>query len=87
MGYYIFAGERKKEYENRHEMQSEQIMKFVRMGLLLFYPVLAVLIWIVPVPMFQNMPQFNKIALSVLIGLYTALRIYRLVRQNSHREP
>ena len=65
-------------------MQLGQIGKIIRIGFTLFYPVMAVLIWFLP--MLGHVPVFNKIALSTILVLYTALRIYRLVRRNETRD-
>jgi len=69
---------------NPYIMQFNQIGKIIRIGLLLVYPLLAVLIWFIP--MFQDLPLFNKIAISALLGLYGCIRGYRLYRQSSRSE-
>jgi membrane protein DedA with SNARE-associated domain len=65
-------------------MQLNQIGKIIRIALLFLYPLLAVLIWFIP--MFQDLPLFNKIAISALLGLYGCIRAYRLYRESSKSE-
>lgn len=62
----------------------EQAGKIVRIGLILFYPVMAILIWFLP--MLENTPTWNKAGLSIILVLYAGLRIYRLSRRKNDRE-
>lgn len=62
----------------------EQTLKILRIGLILFYPVLAVLIWFMP--MFADTPFWYKVILSVILVLYAGMRIYRFSRRRRSEE-
>lgn len=62
----------------------EQTLKILRIGLILFYPVLAVLIWFIP--MFNDTPFWYKVILSIILVLYAALRVYRFTRKKRYPE-
>ena len=70
--------------KNKRHATLEQAMKILRIGLILCYPVIAVLIWFLPI--FEHTPQWNKVVLSIILVLYAALRVYRVVRRRNAGE-
>lgn len=62
----------------------EQALKILRIGLILFYPVLAVMIWFIP--MFDATPFWYKVILSIILVLYAGLRVYRFTRRKRYSD-
>ena len=67
-------------FRKRLKYPMKQIGKFIQVGLLIIYPVLAILIWFIP--FFETATTRNKAILSALLIVYSLIRLYRLVKNH-----